>query len=180
MNIFVYMSTIIDEISKILDEEGLSRDELAAKANISRAGLYKIFSDDIKEPRRSTIRSIAEATNRKPIFEDGKFVRFEIVQPQQTVDTPTSIQDNKPDHIEYSPEFRELADRLQKNLIEAPIPDQLEGELKMWFLKRVLDLFENEDWPENALANWLILMENAMHPQSRLTQMIKRLRISNT
>jgi SOS-response transcriptional repressor LexA len=57
-------TTIAIEIQKILDEDLLSIEELAAKTGLTTPGLKKILSGQSTNVQRSTLRKIAEGTGR--------------------------------------------------------------------------------------------------------------------
>ncbi len=66
---------IAKEISKILDEDLISLEELSDRTGISVPGLKKILLGKTRRVQRSTIRKIAEGTNRS-VKIDGDDVTF--------------------------------------------------------------------------------------------------------
>ncbi len=64
-----------EEIDKILDEDGISPEELALRTGVSKSTIYAILSLERPTVRKSTAREIAKGTGREAIFEGDK-VKF--------------------------------------------------------------------------------------------------------
>ena len=69
------------EVEKILNEDGISPEELAEKANINRATVYSILKQRYQTTQRAVARKIAEGTGRYAVFE-GDRVSFHKIPPQ--------------------------------------------------------------------------------------------------
>lgn len=60
------------ELQKILNEDGLSPEELANLSNVNRSTIYAILNGERKTSQRSVGRRVGEATNRNFKIEGNK------------------------------------------------------------------------------------------------------------
>jgi transcriptional regulator with XRE-family HTH domain len=63
------------ELLKIIDEDGLSVEEIANAAGLAKATLYNILNDKPSSVQRAVVRKVAEATRRKFVI-TGEKVTF--------------------------------------------------------------------------------------------------------
>ncbi len=79
------------EIEKILNEDGLSPEELANKAGVAVGTIYRILSLDRPTSQRAIARKIAEGANRKTTFEGDKVTFFKNETPSSNLYKPIPL-----------------------------------------------------------------------------------------
>ncbi len=94
--------TFKEELLKIIDEDGISVEELANSAGLAKATLYNILNDKPASVQRAVVRKVAEATGRNFVI-NGDKVTF-VIAPKQENDNLTE------EEREFLNMFRQLDD----------------------------------------------------------------------